>query len=121
MAGRLDGRIAIISGGATGMGGAASRLFATEGATGAILDRNLAAAEATVAEIDAAGGTAAAFEADASDEGAVGEAVARASERFGPATVLFNHAGTLIVKPFLETTVAEWDWLHAVNVRSMFL
>jgi NAD(P)-dependent dehydrogenase (short-subunit alcohol dehydrogenase family) len=62
-----------------------------------------------------------AFVADASDEVAVGAAVAAATKRFGPATVLFNHAGTIVIKPFLETTVAEWDWLHAVNVRSMFL
>ncbi|MGO8657881.1 SDR family NAD(P)-dependent oxidoreductase, partial [Rhizobium ruizarguesonis] len=39
----------------------------------------------------------------------------------GAVTVLFNHAGTIVIKPFLETTVEEWDWLHAVNVRSMFL
>jgi NAD(P)-dependent dehydrogenase (short-subunit alcohol dehydrogenase family) len=38
-----------------------------------------------------------------------------------PPTVLFNHAGTIIVKPFLETTEDEWDWLMAVNVKSMFL
>jgi NAD(P)-dependent dehydrogenase (short-subunit alcohol dehydrogenase family) len=40
---------------------------------------------------------------------------------FGPANVLFNHAGTILIKPFLDITVDEWDWLHAVNVRSMFL
>lgn len=39
----------------------------------------------------------------------------------GPITVLFNHAGTIVIKPFLETTEEEWDWLHAVNVKSMFL
>lgn len=121
MAGRLDGKVAIISGGATGMGGAASRLFAAEGARVAILDRNADAADATAAAIRAAGHDAAAFPADVSDEAEVEAAVAAATGRFGPATVLFNHAGTLIVKPFLETTVAEWDWLHAVNVRSMFL
>jgi NAD(P)-dependent dehydrogenase (short-subunit alcohol dehydrogenase family) len=121
MAGRLDGKIAIISGGATGMGGAASRLFAAEGATVAILDRNAEAGEATAAEIRAAGGAAEAFRADVSDEAEVAAATGRIAARLGPATVLFNHAGTLIVKPFLETTVEEWDWLHAVNVRSMFL
>ena len=86
-----------------------------------IVDRNAAAGEETVAQIRTAGGSAGAFEADVSDEAQVEAAVARIGDRFGPATVLFNHAGTLVVKPFLETTVAEWDWLHAVNVRSMFL
>ena len=118
---RLANKIAIISGGATGMGGAASKLFAAEGAKVAIIDRNLAAAEATAAAIRAAGGVAEAFEADVSDEGQVQQAVAAVEARFGAVTVLFNHAGTIVIKPFLETTLTEWDWLHAVNVRSMFL
>lgn len=121
MAGRLAGKIAIISGGATGMGGAASGLFAAEGARVAIIDRDLDQAEARVAEIRAAGGTASAHRADVSSAAEVEAAVAAATAAHGPANVLFNHAGTLIVKPFLETTEAEWDWLHAVNVKSMYL
>lgn len=103
------------------MGGAASKLFAAEGAKVAIIDRNLAAAEATAAEIRAAGGVAQAFAADVSDEAQVQQAVAAVEAQFGAVTVLFNHAGTIVIKPFLETTLTEWDWLHAVNVRSMFL
>jgi NAD(P)-dependent dehydrogenase (short-subunit alcohol dehydrogenase family) len=121
MAGRLAGKVAIISGGATGMGGAASKLFAAEGAKVAIVDRNGDAAAKTVAEIKSAGGIAAHFVADVSDEDQVNAAVNGAADAFGPATVLFNHAGTIVIKPFLETTLQEWDWLHAVNVRSMFL
>jgi NAD(P)-dependent dehydrogenase (short-subunit alcohol dehydrogenase family) len=121
MTGRLAGKVAIVSGGATGMGGASSRLFAAEGAKVAIIDINGAAAEETAAAIRAEGGIAEAFVADVSDEAAVAKAVEGASAAFGPVTVLFNHAGTLVVRPFLETTVEEWDWLHAVNVRSMFL
>jgi NAD(P)-dependent dehydrogenase (short-subunit alcohol dehydrogenase family) len=48
-------------------------------------------------------------------------AVDAVTKALGPPTVLFNHAGTIIVKPFLETTEEEWDWLMAVNVKSMFL
>ena len=118
---RLQGKVALISGGATGMGGAASRLFAAEGARVAIVDLNLQAAQARVAEITAAGGTAIALQADVSDAEQVQAAVAAASAAFGPITVLFNHAGTIVIKPFLDTTEAEWDWLHAVNVKSMFL
>ena len=55
------------------------------------------------------------------DEAAVNAAVRSVEDAYGPVTVLFNHAGTIVIKPFLETTVEEWDWLHAVNVRSMFL
>ncbi len=121
MAGRLQGKVAIISGGATGMGGASSRLFAAEGARVAVVDRNEEAAGATVAAIREAGGDAGYWIADVSDEAAVNAAVKGIEKAYGPANVLFNHAGTIVIKPFLETTLAEWDWLHAVNVRSMFL
>lgn len=121
MTDRLKGKIAIISGGATGMGGAASRLFATEGAKVAIIDRNGDAAAQTVADIRAAGGIADHWVADVADERAVINAVKGVEAVYGAVTVLFNHAGTIVIKPFLDTTVQEWDWLHAVNVRSMFL
>jgi NAD(P)-dependent dehydrogenase (short-subunit alcohol dehydrogenase family) len=119
--GRLAGKVAIISGGATGMGGAASTLFAAEGARVAIIDLNLPAAEAKAAEITAAGGRAIALRADVSQSDQVQAAVDAATAAHGPANVLFNHAGTIIIKPFLETTEEDWDWLHAVNVKSMFL
>ena len=119
--GRLSGKIAIISGGATGMGGAASLLFADEGAKVAILDLNLAEATARADEIIAKGGQAIAIACDVSDAAQVTAAVDQAAQAHGPANVLFNHAGTIVIKPFLETTEQEWDWLHAVNVKSMFL
>jgi len=118
---RLHGKIALISGGATGMGGAASSLFAAEGAAVAVVDMNMSAAEARVASIRAAGGTAIAIKADVSDASQVTAAVAEATRHLGPITVLFNHAGTIVIKPFLETSEQEWDWLHAVNVKSMYL
>jgi NAD(P)-dependent dehydrogenase (short-subunit alcohol dehydrogenase family) len=118
---RLKNKIALVSGGATGMGGAASKLFAAEGAKVAIVDVNAKAAEETASAIRAAGGEAIAIAADVSDEPSVKSAVAKVQAAFGPITVLFNHAGSIIIKPFLETTADEWDRLHAVNVRSMFL
>ena len=121
MSDRLKGKVALISGGATGMGGAASILFAAEGAKVAIVDRNLAQAQARVAEISATGGQAIAIAADVSDAAQVTAAVQRATDAFGPITVLFNHAGTIIIKPFLETTEQDWDRLQAINVKSMFL
>jgi NAD(P)-dependent dehydrogenase (short-subunit alcohol dehydrogenase family) len=121
MSNRLAGKVALISGGATGMGGASSKLFASEGAKVAVVDRNLEAAEATVAEIKKAGGHAIALKADVSKADEVTAAVAAAQKALGPITVLFNHAGTIVIKPFLETTEEEWDWLHDVNVKSMFL
>ena len=121
MAGRLAGKVALISGGATGMGGAASLLFAKEGSSVIIVDRNLEEAKARVAEIKAAKGKAIAVKADVSNAKQVNAAVAKGIATFGPINVLFNHAGTIVIKPFLETTEEEWDWLHDVNVKSMFL
>lgn len=118
---RLKGKVAIISGGATGMGGAASRLFAQDGAKVGVIDRNEVEGRATVEAIRAAGGEAIFAKADVSDGAEVEAAVAAVQQAFGSVTVLFNHAGTIVIKPFLETSVEEWDWLHAVNVRSMFL
>nr|WP_315189313.1 glucose 1-dehydrogenase [uncultured Albidiferax sp.] len=121
MAGRLAGKTAIISGGATGAGGAASRLFAAEGARVAIFDINVAAGEAVVAEILQAGGEAAFFQADVSDRAQIEHALAGANARFGPVSVLFNHAGTIVVKPFLDTTDEDFDRLMDINVKSMFM
>lgn len=121
MPNRLAGKVALISGGATGMGGASSKLFAAEGAKVAVVDRNIKAARATVDEIVGDGGVAIALEADVSKAGEVIAAVAIAQRMLGNINVLFNHAGTIVIKPFLETTEEEWDWLHAVNVKSMFL
>jgi NAD(P)-dependent dehydrogenase (short-subunit alcohol dehydrogenase family) len=108
--------VAIVSGGAGGCGAAASRLFAAEGARVGIIDRDAEAGAALAHELGCAFAA-----ADVSDGAQVNAAVARLTEALGPATALFNHAGTLVVKPFLETTEQEWDRLMAVNVRSMFL
>jgi NAD(P)-dependent dehydrogenase (short-subunit alcohol dehydrogenase family) len=121
MADRLKGKIAIISGGATGMGGASSLLFATEGATVGVIDHNRDAGEAIVAEINNSGGKAVFAAADVSDQAEVNAAVMIVTSAIGPANVLFNHAGTIIIKPFLDMTLEEWEWLMGINVRSMFL
>jgi NAD(P)-dependent dehydrogenase (short-subunit alcohol dehydrogenase family) len=118
---RLQGKVAIVSGGATGVGGAASRLFAAEGARVAVLDINAAAAQETVAAVQATGGNAFAVTADVSQAAQVQLAVAQVVQRWGTVDVLFNHAGSIVVKPFLDTTEEEWDRLMAVNVKSMYL
>ncbi|MGD9500875.1 MAG: SDR family NAD(P)-dependent oxidoreductase [Methyloceanibacter sp.] len=121
MSGRLAGKIALISGGATGMGGASSRLFAAEGAKVGVVDRNEEEGRAVVAEIERAGGTAMFAHADVAKEDQVNAAAAAVTAALGAPNVLFNHAGSILIKPFLETTLAEWEWLMAVNVTSMFL
>jgi NAD(P)-dependent dehydrogenase (short-subunit alcohol dehydrogenase family) len=121
MANRLAGKVAIISGGAGGCGAAASRLFAEEGAAVGIIDRDEQGAVALAAELTAKGFRAVAAAADVSRADQVARAVEAVRNVLGPAKILFNHAGTLVVKRFLETTEEEWDGLMAVNVKSMFL
>ena len=118
---RLKGKTAIISGGATGMGAAAARLFAAEGATVGIIDRNAVAGEALVADLKAAGHKAHFAKADVSSKAEVEAAVASVTKALGPVNVLFNHAGTIVIKPFLETEESDWDFLFDVNVKSMYL
>ena len=119
--GRLAGKSAVISGGAGGCGAEASRLFAQEGARVTIVDRQAEAGAALAAELRAAGHEALFAQADVSKVTEVEAAVAAATSAFGPPTVLFNHAGSIVVKPFLDTTMEEYDWLMDVNVRSMFI
>jgi NAD(P)-dependent dehydrogenase (short-subunit alcohol dehydrogenase family) len=118
---RLKGKTAIISGGATGMGAASARLFAAEGAAVGVIDRNVAAGEALVAELQAAGHKAAFASANVALKAEVEAAVASINAALGPVNVLFNHAGTIVIKPFLETEEADWDFLFDVNVKSMYL
>jgi NAD(P)-dependent dehydrogenase (short-subunit alcohol dehydrogenase family) len=116
MTGRLAGKTAIITGGASGCGAAAARLFIQEGAKVGIIDRDQARGQALADELGAAFAA-----ADVSNGAQVNDAVTKLNGLNGAATVLFNHAGTIIIKPFLECTEADWDWLMAVNVKSMFL
>lgn len=118
---RLKGKTAIISGGATGMGAASARLFAAEGAAVGVIDRNVESGQALVAELKAKGHKAHFAKADVSSKAEVEAAVAAVNSELGPVNVLFNHAGTIVIKPFLETEEKDWDFLFDVNVKSMYL
>ena len=118
---RLKGKVAIISGGATGIGAAAARLFAAEGAAVGIIDRNVQAGQALAFDLVQAGHRAMFATADVSRKDQVDAAVATVKSQLGPVNVLFNHAGTIVIKPFLETEEEDWDMLFAVNVKSMYL
>lgn len=95
--------------------------FAREGAAVGIVDLPHSQGAAVAARLRQEGMTVAFAPADVSDELQVKHAVEAISGELGPITVLFNHAGTIIVRPFLETSVEDWDRLMAINVRSMFL
>lgn len=121
MGDRLKGKVAIVSGGATGCGAAAVRLFAAEGAAVGIIDRNVRDGQALADDLAGAGKRVMFAGADVSDKAEVEVAVAQVRAALGPVNVLFNHAGTIVIKPFLETEEADWDMLFAVNVKSMYL
>ena len=120
--GRLEGKNVIVSGGAAGAGGAASEIFAREGGHIAIVDVQEKAGVELEKSICDQNGEAFFIKCDVSVVEEVESAVAKINERFANRIdVLFNHAGTVIIKPFLETTESEWDWMMSVNVKSMFL
>lgn len=118
---RLEGRVALVSGGASGCGAAAAHLFADEGARVVVVDRQAELGRQVVDAIRARGGVAHFTQADVSQPDQVATAVADGTAALGAPTLLFNHAGTLIVKPFLETTLEEYQWLMDVNVKSMWV
>ena len=118
---RLEGKKAVVTGGAGGIGRATSLAFATEGASVAVVDLNGEAAQAVADEIRAAGGTAVAIAADVSSEPDIERVVATAQQAFGGIDVVFNNAGIIRRTTAVETTVEEWDRVFGVNVRAIFL
>jgi NAD(P)-dependent dehydrogenase (short-subunit alcohol dehydrogenase family) len=118
----LSGRVALVTGAASGLGRAMAWGFACFGADIAIVDRDAAAADAAAAGIAAATGRrVAVFAAEVSDERDVDGAVERAVAALGPIDVLVNGAGHNISKPLVEYTQAEFDSMLHVHVRGTFL
>ena len=119
--GRLAGKIAVITGGAAGMGRATALAFAEEGATVSIFDIQDEAGEETAEQIRKAGGKAAFFKCDVTKAAEIDAAFDASIAKFGTYNVLFNHAGSIIVKALHETSEEEYDWLMDLNVKSAFL
>ena len=118
----LEGRVAIVTGGAGGIGGAISTLFAAHGARVVVADVDAERAEATVAAIADAGGTAEAVVADVRASEAVDRIVQRTMSSFGPPTALVNNVGHYISpgRPFHETTEDHWQALYEINLLHVF-
>lgn len=118
---RLEGKRAVITGAASGMGRATAELFAHEGASVALLDAQEAAGRAAGEEIRAAGGDARFWIADVTSESDVRAAVDAAADAFGGLDILVNCAGIIGAdKPTHEVSEAEWDAVFAVDVKGVF-
>jgi NAD(P)-dependent dehydrogenase (short-subunit alcohol dehydrogenase family) len=118
--GKLDGKVAIITGGGGGIGAAAGALFAKEGACVMLVDRDETALRAAAESIG--GANVAVVAADVSDPASTAGYVAATVRRFGGVDVLFANAGTEgTLGPLTETSVEQFDRVLAVNVRGVFL
>jgi 3-oxoacyl-[acyl-carrier protein] reductase len=122
MSRKLEGKVALITGGSRGIGAGIAKRLAADGANVAITyTKGADAAAAVVKDIERAGGKAIAIQADATDAGAVNAAVEKAAATFGRIDILVNNAGTAIPKPFEETTLQEMDYMLDLNVRGAFV
>ncbi|MEU6140606.1 SDR family NAD(P)-dependent oxidoreductase [Streptomyces sp. NPDC047081] len=117
----LQGKVAVVTGGARGIGRGIATVLAAKGASVAVWDLNAEGAEKTAAEIQAAGGTAIAVGGDAADAEAVARSAARTREELGPVTILVNNAGTTAYEPFTSISEASWDRMIAINLKGPFL
>jgi 2-hydroxycyclohexanecarboxyl-CoA dehydrogenase len=117
---RLKDRVAVVTGGASGIGAAIVRRFALEGAKVAIVDLDLAGAEQVADELRAAGAEVLALEADVTSGNQVAVAVA-AARQLGPIDVLVSNAGWEQAGPFVESEEPVWDKLLAINLKGHLL
>jgi 3-oxoacyl-[acyl-carrier protein] reductase len=122
MSKKLEGKIALVTGGSRGIGAAIAKRLAADGADVAITyTKGGDAAASVVKEIERTGRKAIAIQADAADASAVQAAVEKVFATFGRLDVLVNNAGTAIPKPFAEATLEEMDRVLDINVRGVYV
>lgn len=118
---RLAGKVALVTGGGTGIGKAIALAFAREGAKVAVAGRRREKLQETVHEVEKAGGDGLAVACDVSNGKDAERAVRETAKNFGKLNVLVNNAGVLHVATIEGTSDAEWDRLMTINLKGPFL
>ena len=119
--GRVSGKIALVTGGASGIGRGCSSVLAREGATVVVTDVQEALGRDCVAMIEAAGGTAIFLPHDVTSEDVWIDVIAQVKDRFGRLDILVNNAGIGLAGPVTEMSLTDWRRQQAINVEGVFL
>ncbi len=119
--GEFSGRVVMVTGGGSGIGRGTSVLFGKEQARVLVVDRDELAALETAKMIHHGGGEALALKADVASESDIKNAVEIARNQYGRIDVVFANAATQIAKSVVDTTEEEWEQIHAVNLKGVFL
>jgi NAD(P)-dependent dehydrogenase (short-subunit alcohol dehydrogenase family) len=118
---RLEGKFAVVTGGARGIGLAIAKALAREGAAVAVADINLEAARTAAAAVSEQGGRAVTVAVDVADPASVSAMVASVQKAFGRIDILVNNAGVGGNTPFLETSLEEWNRIIGINLTCAFM
>ncbi|MFF0372204.1 GolD/DthD family dehydrogenase [Micromonospora sp. NPDC005087] len=114
----LDGKVAVITGGASGIGAAIAEAYAAKGASVVVLDLAVPSDDERVAKL---GASSAAFKCDVTDEASVADVVAQIAERYGQIDILVNSAGVALLAPAEELSLSSWNTTLAVNLTGAFV
>ncbi|MFT4134949.1 glucose 1-dehydrogenase [Microbacterium sp.] len=118
---RVEGKVAIVTGGAKGIGESTARILAAEGASVVITDLDAEAGQSVAASIDPSGEKTLFIRQDVSDEAAWGDVIAQTLAKFGKLDVLVNNAGVGVTGSAEDTTLEQWRFVQSINLDAVFL